>query len=274
MTNGYIVYDYDATLQGRISYPKFQTDYGTYISLKFGIWDDIGQTYDRGHLKFINTPVLKSHHATYGVTACVKHYMGVVTGTLGTNSHSAIYYGIMGALLGEIQLADLNILDCIYINANPYDGPWTSYGGATRVDKLVVSLDPVATDIWAATNILIPTFLANGYSPPWPYPSADPDNPSSMFRLYLDNSMDELLAAGNDVTNNLALIDNYNWEARYGRRGDLNNDRSIDGDDIADFVRTVTGADTDPYHMLRSDMDEDLDLDSDDVSLFVGALLP
>ncbi len=274
MTNGYIVYDYNSSLQGRISYPKFQSDYGTYISLKFGVWDNVGQTYDRGHLKFINIPVLKSHHATYGVTACVKHYMGVVSGNLGTNSHSAIYYGIMGALLGEIQLADLNILDCIYINANPFDGPWTTYGGATRVDKLVASLDPVATDIWAAKNILIPAFLANGYTPPWPYPSADPDNPSSMFRIYLDNSMDKMLAAGYDVTNNLMSIDNHNWNAYPGALGDINGDRYLNGDDIADFVRTITGVDTDPYHMIRSDMDSDRDLDIDDITLFVGALLP
>ena len=59
--------------------------------------------YDRGRLKFINLPVLKSHHATYGATAAVKHYMGVVSGELATNSHSSIYYGLMGALLAEIQ---------------------------------------------------------------------------------------------------------------------------------------------------------------------------
>ena len=141
-TDGYIVYGYDSQLHGRMSYPKFRTPFDTRISLRYGIWDPDAQTYDRDHLKFINLPVLKSHHATYGATSCVKHYMGVVTRELSTNSHSAIHYGIMGALMGEIQRADLSILDCIWINANPYSGPSTTYEGATRRDELVAGLDP------------------------------------------------------------------------------------------------------------------------------------
>jgi hypothetical protein len=205
--NGYVVYPYDAQLHGKISYPKFMTEYSTRISLKHGIWN--GLLYDRERLKFINLPVLKSHHATYGATAMVKHHMGTVTGELGTNSHSAIRYGVLGALMGEIRPADLNILDAIWINANPYDGPWTSYGNATRVDQLVASLDPIAGDLWAVKNILIPTFIREGYSPPWPNPSADPDIPSSAFRVYLDASMNHLLAAGYEVTNDLTQIDTY-----------------------------------------------------------------
>ncbi len=126
-SDGYVVYSYDSGLAGRISYPKFTSDDGTYISLRDGIWN--GSTYDRDSLKFINIPVLKSHSATYGATACVKHYMGVVTRELSTSSHYSIGNGLMGATMGEIQAADLNILDCIWINANPHDGPWTSYGG-------------------------------------------------------------------------------------------------------------------------------------------------
>ena len=210
--DGYIVYDYDPQILGRVSYPKFETDDGTYISLKDGIWDPIGLSYDRDSLKFINLPVLKSHHATYGVTACVKHYMGVVTRELGTNSHGAIGSGLLGALLGEIRLADLNILDCIWVNADPYSGPWTGYGDATRLDQLVASTDPVATDIWATTEILIPAFIANGYSPPWPNPDATPDDPGSDFRIYLDNSMDRILDAGYTVTNDLTQIEAFTWD--------------------------------------------------------------
>jgi len=212
MADGYIVYPYDSVIHGRVSYPKFRTDYGTYISLKYGIWDNTSGSYNRQGLKFINVPVLKSHHATYGVTACVKHYMGLVTDLLSTNSHSAIHYGILGAVMSEIQLADLNILDCIWINANPYSGPSTSYSGATRRDELLAGLDPVATDIWADSNILIPAFIDNGYSPPWPDPSADPDDSTSDFRQYLDNSMYQLLDAGYVVTNDLNQIDTYTWD--------------------------------------------------------------
>lgn len=205
MNDGYVVYPFEPTLFGAVSYPKFETDLGTRISLKNGIWD--GSSYDRGKLRFINLPVLKSHHSTYGATACVKHYMGVVTTELSTYSHFAMGNGLLGALIGEIGLADLNILDATWINADPNTGPATTYEGATRRDELVASLDPVAADIWAVKHILIPGFLANGFTPPWPEPSADPDDPTSDFRVYLDRSMNEILDAGLTVTNDPAQID-------------------------------------------------------------------
>jgi hypothetical protein len=197
MADGYIVYPQSPFYFGRVSYPKFQTAYGTRVSLKEGIWDGV-TGYDRERLKFINVPVLKSHSG-YGVTAMVKHYMGVVTGYLGTNSHSRILDGLLGDLQAEIGLADLNILDAIWINAHPGSGPSSSYGSATRTDRLLAARDPIAGDIWAVNNILIPAFEANGYTPPWG--SADPATPSSIFRQYLDNSMNYLAAAGYSVTN-------------------------------------------------------------------------
>lgn len=207
-SDGYVVLPYDPRYYGRVSYPKFRTTYGTRISLRNGVWS--GSAYDRTRLKFINVPVLKSHHSTYGATACVKDYMGVVTRELSTNSHQGIGYGILGATIGEIRLADLNLLDAIWINANPNSGPATSYAEATRKDMLVASLDPVAADIWSVKNILIPGFLQNGYSPPWPTPSADPDDPNSAFRRYLDRSMAFMLEKGYQVTNDLAKIDLIN----------------------------------------------------------------
>jgi hypothetical protein len=250
-TDGYVVYPYDAQLHGRVSYPKFQTSYGTYVSLKYGIWDPGSESYDREHLKFINVPVLKSHHATYGATACVKDYMGVVTRELSTNSHSAIRYGILGAVMGEIQPADLNILDCIWINANPYTGPQTSYTGATRRDELVASTDPVAADIWAVTNILIPAFVDNGYSPPWPEPSADPDDPSSDFREYLDNSMNWILAAGYEATNDLDQIDVFTWNGA----GDVDGDGDVDLSDLAALLAAYGTCDGDPKYDPAADFD-------------------
>jgi uncharacterized protein (DUF362 family) len=210
--DGYIVYDYNPEITGRVSYPKFRTDDGTFVSMRDGVWDPASSTYDRESLKFINLPVLKSHHATYGVTACVKHLMGLVTRELNTNSHSAIGAGLLGEVAAEIGLADLNILDCIWVNADPYTGPATPYAGATRLDQLVASTDPVAADIWSATEILIPAFVANGFNPPWPVPAATPDDPSSAFRIYLDNSMDRIVGAGYAVTNDLARIDAVSWD--------------------------------------------------------------
>ena len=212
ITNGYVVYDYDASLNGRVSYPKFQTAQGTFVSLRDGVWDPSAEAYDRDRLRVINLPVLKSHHSTYGVTACVKNFMGLVTSALRTNSHSAIRYGLLGAVMGEIRPPDLNILDCIWVNANPYTGPSTSYQGATRRDELVASTDPVAADLWATTNILIPAFLDNGYRPPWPEPDATPDDPNSDFRTYLDQSMSAILAAGYDVTNDPDQIDEHSLD--------------------------------------------------------------
>ncbi|MEO8195483.1 MAG: DUF362 domain-containing protein [Thermoanaerobaculia bacterium] len=211
MSDGYVVYPYDAMLHGRISYPKFRAASGTYVSLRDGIWNPGSATYDRGRLKLINLPVLKSHHAVYGATACVKNFMGLVTDSLSSGSHNAIRYGILGAVLGEIRPPDLNLLDAIWVNGNPNSGPSTSYSAATRRDELVASRDPVAADRWAVANVLIPAFVANGFQPPWPTPSADPDNPTSAFRGYLDASMDRLLAAGFTVTNDPAQIDVYEF---------------------------------------------------------------
>ena len=206
LTDGYVVYAHDSQYNGKVSYPKFQTTpSGTYISLRDGIWDQVSGTYDRDRLKFINLPVLKSH-SIYGVTANVKNYMGVVTRELSTNSHNAIRLGLLGDVLGEIWLADLNILDAIWINARPGNGPRTYYDAATRRDELVASTDPVAADLWATVNILVPAFEDNGYSS---WPKADPTDPSSNFRQYLDNSATYLLAAGFDVTTDLDKIDAF-----------------------------------------------------------------
>ena len=212
LADGYVLYPYDPSLQGRVSYPKFRTDVGTYISLRDGVWDLPSNSYDRDRLKVINLPVLKSHHATYGATACVKNWMGVITTGLSTSSHSAMRYGLLGQVMVEVRPADLNILDAIWINADPYTGPSTSYAGATRRDELVASTDAVAADVWSVTNILIPGFLGNGFDPPWPQPDATPDDPSSDFRQYLDASMSALLNGGFLSTNDLAQVDLYSFD--------------------------------------------------------------
>lgn len=220
LADGYVVYPYDSNFQGRISYPKFRTDFGTYISLRDGVWDLPSNSYDRDRLKVVNLPVLKSHHATYGATACVKNWMGVITTGLSTNSHNAMRYGLLGAAMVEIRPADLNILDAIWINANPNTGPSTSYAGASRRNELVASTDAVAADLWSVTNILIPGFLGNGYTPPWPQPDATPDDPSSDFRQYLDTSMSALLGAGFPSTNDLGQIDLYSQDVGASIFGD------------------------------------------------------
>jgi len=211
---GYVVLNTEA---GKVSYPKFRSVYGTCVSLKNGVWDPGGGAWDRSRLKFINLPVLKPHGAVYGVTACVKNYMGVVTNELNTNSHTGVGGGLMGAVMGEIGPPDLNILDCIWICGYPGQGPGVGTGLVDRSDQLVASTDPIAADIWATTNILVPAFLANGYSPPFPGPDPDPADPGSRFRTYLDRSMEKLLDGGYSVTNDIDSIDVYSSSAAIRR---------------------------------------------------------
>ncbi|MGD8395116.1 MAG: FlgD immunoglobulin-like domain containing protein, partial [Candidatus Eiseniibacteriota bacterium] len=152
-------------------------------------------------------------------------------------------------------------------NADPYDGPWTSYVDATRRDELVASVDPVALDIWAVKNILVPAFIANGFSPPWPSPSADPDDPASAFRQYLDNSMYQILAAGHEVTNDPTSID---VESGNGSAGDFDGDGDVDFDDYDRFAQCFTGPGGGPVGAgcVAGDFDGDDDIDCDDWDLF------
>lgn len=79
-------------------------------------------------------PVLKTH-STYGVTACVKHYMGIpsdrITNQLGARTHYTIARGGWGTLMVETRFPVLNVLDCIWVNANPKIGwAWGTQGRA------------------------------------------------------------------------------------------------------------------------------------------------
>ena len=76
MRDGYVLKGAESPATGlRVSYPKFRTVKGTCVSFKRGVWDPEDRAYDGDRLKVINVPMLKAHFI-YGVTACVKHYMG------------------------------------------------------------------------------------------------------------------------------------------------------------------------------------------------------
>ena len=146
-----------------VSYPKFTTRYGTRISFKNGTWDPAARRYDSEQLKVINVPVLKSH-SIYGVTASVKHYMGVVSDKLAQHTaHRSVGTGGMGTQMAETRFPVLNVLDAIWINAAPDQGPRTPYSRATRANIVAASRDPVALDYWAAKNILLPAAQKLGY---------------------------------------------------------------------------------------------------------------
>ncbi len=201
--DGYVIGPLDPETHGSVSYPKFRTARGRRVSLARGIWNPATSTYDDAALTFLNIPVLKCHGAVYGVTGAVKNHMGSMTTALSTGAHSSVRYGMLGKFLAEVRRPDLNILDCIWVLARPPYGPSCTYAQATRLDVLMAAEDPVALDIWATKNLLVPAILANGYAT---YPMQDPDNPASIFRTYLDASMNEMLLAGIDVTNDPARM--------------------------------------------------------------------
>ncbi len=195
MEDGYVVYDTPNPRTGVIvSYPKFRTKYGTYISFKLGVWDPERREYNSSNLKVINVPVLKTH-SIYGVTACVKHYMGVVSDRLTDhNPHNSVGRGGMGTVMVETRMPVLNILDAIWINPHPRGGPSTPYDRAVRVNIVAASRDPVALDYWASKYVLMPVAKQLGY---WDLSTIDPDNTApGYFGYWLRLSMEELTRAG------------------------------------------------------------------------------
>ena len=213
--DGYIV---NATKNPRtgimVSYPKFKTEYGTYISFKHGIWDTQTGTYDGGRLKVINVPVLKTH-IDYGVTGCVKHYMGVtsdiLTRDLGARTHTAIRRGALGTEMIETRFPVLNILDAIWVNPIPLAGPLTSYQAATRLNVIMASRDLVALDYWASKHILLASWKARSGEIS---SSINPDNldPGS-FGDWLRLSMYEIIRGGYQATVDESRMNIYVAEA-------------------------------------------------------------
>ncbi|MCG3259740.1 MAG: DUF362 domain-containing protein [Candidatus Heimdallarchaeota archaeon] len=211
MVDGYVVYDTADSETGiYVSYPKFETEFGTKVSFRDGIWNGTG--YEK-RLKIINLPILKSHSG-FGVTATTKHYMGVQTQGL-ANGHDRIAMGGMGTLMAELGIPTLNILDAIWVNANPEtsssEGPGTSYTEATRVNILLAGIDPIALDYWAAKYILLQASEMIGYTDTY---SLDPDSSVSSglteaFGIWLNRTQDEILSAGYNVTTDEQKINVY-----------------------------------------------------------------
>ena len=216
-TNGYVRNStWNSDTEIYVSYPKFTTVYGTYISFKKGVWNNT-TGFDSDRLKVINIPVLKSHYI-YGVTGCIKNYMGVPQGFVEPavhpyipHEHYSIAHGGMATLMVETRMPVLNILDMIWINANPLEssityGPSGYYDYTSFTDIIGASQDPVALDYWASKNVLMATAMLSYDT----YSSLDPDyEPLSgsgtmleSFHNYLRRSKDVLRDAGLQATMN------------------------------------------------------------------------
>ena len=202
MEDGYVVSTKVIASTGTmVSYPKFTTPIGTRVSFKYGVYVPEKDDYDVDRLKVLNVPVLKTH-MIYGVTASVKHYMGVpsdkLTRNLGYRAHDTVDEGGMGTLMAQTRVPALNIVDAIWVNARPEDGPRSSYTSATEVNVVAASTDPVALDYWASKHILChvcsEVFNADAST-------MDPDNTAAGgFGDWLRLSMNELNAAGHRFT--------------------------------------------------------------------------
>jgi hypothetical protein len=206
--DGYIVDEAAVGESGlRVSYPKFRTMYGTRISFRHGVWRPDASAYDTERLKVINVPVLKAHFI-YGVTGCVKHYMGVVSDKLtGGDSHRSVGRGGMGTEIAGTRIPALNVLDAIWVNATPGKGPSSPYGQATRLNTLMASVDPVALDHWAAKHVLMQAARLAGHGD---LSKIDPNNEEAgSFGDWLRLSMEEIRRGGNTVTADEDMMNVY-----------------------------------------------------------------
>lgn len=178
-------------------YPKFTTVYGTRISLRYGWWS--GSAYDNNRVKFINVPVLKDHGLA-GVTACVKHFMGVQDLWRGTQDppHTPmINEGLFGAVMLRARYPDLNVVDAVWVT--PAGGPNGPYASAVRVNKLLASNDPIALDYYCGKHILMPISGSSDHNP----------DAATTFHTMLATTRDVLLAGGRQVTMDEAMMNVY-----------------------------------------------------------------
>lgn len=201
MTDGYVVEDtLQQSTQLMVSYPKFTTEFGTCISFKKGVWNPTNENYDSDRLKVINLSMLKSHQV-YGVTASIKNYMGVPSDVLTSqitgqtlHTHYSIGRGGMGTMMVNTRYPVLNLIDAIWINPIPLNGPNTYYSIATQINIITASTDPVALDYWSVKNILLQNWRNRSGETST---SMDPDNTESgFFGDWLRLSMNELLNGG------------------------------------------------------------------------------
>jgi hypothetical protein len=169
--NGIIGEHYRAVI---MSYPIFETDKGTIIDFKNGIWAK--GVYTNQPLKFINFAALNHHSSYCGATSAVKNYLGVPDLSGGSdpanggklienyyNFHSFPFdgdspgpaSGMLGSQIGvfmnTIRKADLNITTAEWVGLASRTDPPVAYTKAVLASK-----DPVALDYHATKYLLYP----------------------------------------------------------------------------------------------------------------------
>jgi len=271
MADGYILYDTADPETGiHVTYPKFRTQFGTYISFKYGIWNGTG--YEE-RLKVINIPILKSHIG-YGVTASLKHYMGVqsegAVGGLG-NGHVSVATGGMGTLMVETRFPTLNIIEAIRINPNPapsdMSGPETPWDHATRVNVLMASTDPVALDYFAGKHVLVQAAQIIGYTDTH---TLDPDSADrngvwvEAFGIWLPLAKNEILAGGYNATTDENHMNLYVLSQTY--LGDADRDGDVDVSDLFDLGKAYGSDPSKPSWNPQCNFNSDNKIDQSDLN--------
>jgi len=165
MNDAYILLEDPAgTGHNELSYPKFRTANGTYVSMRYGVWD--GSGYDADRLTFLNLPVLKKHGMA-SATIAWKNLIGFVTiagagqrfgswdamhdffwGYTGGPNRS---YGLLGREMALIRAPDLNIVDAIWVATDD-----NTSGNAVRENVILASTDPFAVDWYSSEYVLRP----------------------------------------------------------------------------------------------------------------------
>ncbi len=166
MQDAYILLDDpQGSAQYELSYPKFCTAGGHYISLRYGLWES--GSYQSERLKLINLPVLKRHGMS-GATIAWKNLIGFITADgysrnrFGgyTEMHDYFFgyaqgpnqdYGLLGRQIALVRKPDLNLVDAIWVAFQN-----NTTGEAVRQDILLASRDPFALDWYASEFVLYP----------------------------------------------------------------------------------------------------------------------
>jgi hypothetical protein len=195
-------YPYDPA--SKISYPKFQSPEGTYISLKYGIWDSTSAAYDLDKLCIVDFPVLKAHGWT-GATLAIKNWIGVLTVAYqnerygGDNAMHFDYFFSEYALpakVMQVTYPKLTIIDAAWTN------PERNYGNiAVQLNMLLGSTDPFAASWYAAKYMLTPVAY---------YPErTNPDNANGYYGMYFSNWINCMHDSGFAVTKDSTEISVY-----------------------------------------------------------------
>ena len=176
-----------------MTYPVFQTDRGTIVDLKSGVWAK--GAYTGRPLKFVNFAAL-NHHSNYcGMTSIIKNYLGVSDLSGGPDPFNdgkltETYYnfhsfpfdkwapgprpGMIGAEIGvylnAVRKADLNIVTAEWVGlASRTDLP------AARTRAVLACTDPVALDFHSAKYVLYPNSGIRFHNPD------DPESPTHQY---------------------------------------------------------------------------------------------